>query len=341
MQAVHASASRSRPPSWPSAVADRSLARPGALLDLHEGIAIKPTIEGCRRWPKALRLASNGGKVVKGRCRATNLCRYCQALYVIETVEALTLDALSGSAPTVWVVLTARNHLTRREFNLHLRQVRQSLQRKGWTFEWFIEIEFQRRGALHANLLVKGVYGDDCERFRAALVALWCARPGVDALPVAQWAESIADPIAVTRYCAKMLAHGLKHEQAPPLGWKGHRTSHTRGYFGRPMWKVRAEAAASLRLKRAIWRAEQSGLAPGEAQVVAELDVLRASQARWECVVLTVDEAGELLRLRPLRGGGVTIAMRSDLPAAQRRARLDAVASAGHALAELAAAGVV
>lgn len=273
--------------------------------------------------------------MVKGRCRSTNLCRYCQALYAIETVEALTLDALGGSAPTVWVVLTARNHLTRPEFNRHLRRVRESLQRKGWTFEWFVEIEFQRRGALHANLLVKGVYGDECERFREALVTAWCSRPGVDALPVAQWAEAVADPIAVTRYTAKMLAHGLKYEQSPPIGWKGHRTSHTRGYFGRPMWQVRAEAAASLALKRALWRAEQQGLAPAEAQVVAELDVLRAAQVRWECVVLSVDEAGELLRVRPLRGGGVAIAMRSDGPAARRRARLDAVASAGHALAEL------
>jgi hypothetical protein len=294
----------------------------GAPLDLHEGIATKPRNQGCARWPKSLRLASNAGGLLKGRCRATNLCRYCQALYVIETVEALTLDALQGSAPSIWVVLTAREHLTRPDLNAHLKEIRRSLQRHGWVFEWFAQVEFQRRGALHVNLLVKGVHGDDCERFREALVSAWCHR--VDALPVAQWAEAVADPIAVTRYTSKMLAHGLKYEQSPPLGWKGHRTSHTRGYFGRPMWKVRAEAAASLRLKRAIWRAEQDGFTAVESQVVAELEVLRAEQLRWECVVLSVDnETGEVLRARPLRGGGVSVAMRIDKLAGSQVVEVD------------------
>jgi hypothetical protein len=54
----------------------------------------------CGRWPEHLRLANHStGELVRGRCRATNLCSYCQRLYVVETV-VLTLDALEY-APTL------------------------------------------------------------------------------------------------------------------------------------------------------------------------------------------------------------------------------------------------
>jgi len=63
------------------------------------------------------------GELRPGRCRATNLCRYCQKLYVVETVEMLTLDA-TEHAPGLWVVLTAREHLTRKECRRHLEALR-------------------------------------------------------------------------------------------------------------------------------------------------------------------------------------------------------------------------
>ena len=76
---------------------------------------------------------------MRGRCRATNLCSYCQRLYVVETVEMLTLDALEY-APTLWLVLTAREHLTRADTYGHLRQLRKAA--CCWPrVEWFV---FQR-----------------------------------------------------------------------------------------------------------------------------------------------------------------------------------------------------
>ena len=200
------------------------------------------------------------GELVRGRCRATNLCRYCQALYVVETVEMLTLDAIEY-APTLWLVLTAREHLTRAGCRDHLRKLRKLVRARWSAAEWFVQVEFQRRGALHLNLLVKGVPVDDLDELHAVVVARWCAR--VDALPVAQWSGAIADGEGVVKYVGKMLAHGLKAEQRPPIGWRGHRTSQTLGYLVRPASVMREEARASLREKRLLWRAL------GRAELVA------------------------------------------------------------------------
>src|SRR3954468_11165454 len=129
-----------------------------AALDLHKGIG-DPAEEscGCARWPEHMRLVNlTTGELVPGRCRATNLCVYCQRLYVVETVEMLTLDAMEY-APTLWVVLTARQHLTRAECTDHLRQIRKAVRKRWPGVEWFVQVEFQRRGALHLNLLFKGV----------------------------------------------------------------------------------------------------------------------------------------------------------------------------------------
>lgn len=222
-----------------------------AALDLHEGIC-DPAVGGCQRWPEHLRLLNHlTGELLRGRCRATNLCRYCQRLYVVETVEMLTLDALEY-APTLWLVLTAREHLTRAATYAHLRQLRKAARRRWPEVEWFVQVEFQRRGALHLNLLVKGIAPEDLDAFSTLAFSVWCSR--VDALPIAQWAEVVNDGYGVTRYISKMVAHGLKAEQAPPLGWRGHRTSQTRGYLVRPASVMRDEARRSLREKRALWR---------------------------------------------------------------------------------------
>jgi hypothetical protein len=183
-------------------------------------------------------------------CKATNLCRYCQARYVLETVEMLTLDALEY-APTLWTVLTAREHLTRADTYAHLRQLRRAA-RKLWPVEWFVQVEFQRRGALHLNLMLKGVPVEDLEAFHALASRLWCAR--VDALPVGQVTAPIYAPEGLVGYLQKTLSHGLKAEQAPPLGWRGHRTSQTRGYLVRPASVMREEARYALKLKRLLWK---------------------------------------------------------------------------------------
>jgi hypothetical protein len=243
---------------------------PGAL-DLHEGIDTPLRVRtGCDRWPDRLRLRSSAGEFVRGRCRATNLCRYCQMLYVVETVEMLTLDAMEWP-PTLWAVLTAREHLTRAECRRHLDKLLKAVRKRWPEVEWFVQVEFQRRGALHLNLLVKGVPREDREAFAAVLVERWCAR--VDALPAGQWSGDVYDGGGAVRYLSKMLAHGLKREQSPPVGWKGHRTSQTRGYLVRPASVMREEARRALRIKRRIWK--------GEDAATAELEVAAAELTSW------------------------------------------------------------
>src|SRR5215217_6865042 len=108
-----------------------------APLDLHKGIG-DPAAGKCVRWPEHLRLLNHStGELVAGRCRSTNLCRYCQMLYVVETVEMLTLDAIEY-APACWIVLTAREHLTRAQCRDHLRQLRKALRRRWPAIEWFV-----------------------------------------------------------------------------------------------------------------------------------------------------------------------------------------------------------
>jgi len=238
------------------------------LLDLHEGIDTPPKL-GCGRWPENLRLLNEStGELVRGRCRATNLCGYCQTLYVVETVEMLTLDAMEWP-PTLWVVLTAREHLTRAECRRHLRKLLEAARRSWPAVQWFVQVEFQRRGALHLNLVIKGVPSTDVDALRGVLVERWCAR--VDAEPWGQWAGEIADADGVVRYLSKMLAHGLKAEQAPPIGWRGHRTSQTRGYLVRPASAMRVEARRALRVKRKLWRGLDAETAELEV-ALAELD---------------------------------------------------------------------
>lgn len=228
-------------------------------LDLHEAICAPPAI-GCPRWPEHLRLLNETtGELVPGRCRATNLCPYCQMLYVVETVEMLTLDAVEY-APTLWGVLTAREHLTRADTYAHLRNLRKSLRKRWPAVEWFVQVEFQRRGALHLNLLLKGVPVADLPELYDRATELWCSRVDATAGPFeamekgGQWFGAIEDGVGVVRYLSKMLAHGLKAEQRPPLGWRGHRTSQTRGYLVRPASVMREEARRALRLKRKLWR---------------------------------------------------------------------------------------
>ena len=47
-----------------------------------------------------------------------------------------------------------------------------------------MQVEFQRRGALHLNLLIKGVPVDQADELAELLTERWCAR--VDAEPIGQ-----------------------------------------------------------------------------------------------------------------------------------------------------------
>lgn len=273
-------------------------------LDLHEGIVPPPAHEGCKRWPKGLALRWARGELcgyVQGRCGATNKCPYCQRLYVIETVEMLTLDA-AEYAPTLWIVLTAREHLTRAQCRRHLEHVRRGVRKRWPAVEWFVQVEFQRRGALHLNLLIKGVSVHDQEQLHDVVVSRWCDR--VDAEPVGQWSGVVGDGIGVVRYISKMLAHGLKAEQAPPLGWRGHRTSQTRGYLVRPASVMREEARAALRRKRQMWKVIEARpeLDAETVEFIVNELLERDSQRTWELVVVDLEQLRRrAAALRPLK----------------------------------------
>lgn len=186
-----------------------------------------------------------------GRCKATNKCLYCARQFAIETSEMLWLDALIDP-PQVYLVLTAREHLTRKQTHSHLAHLRRSLRKRWPLVRWAVLVEFQRRGALHLNLLVKGVPREQADELRAAAAALWCTR--VDAKEVAQWAGAIADAEAVVLY---VTLHFMKPEQAPAIGWRGHRYSASRDYLSAPTPEMRERARASLREKRREWKAQR------------------------------------------------------------------------------------
>ncbi len=267
-------------------------------LDKHEGIGHPdPLGAGCKRWPEALRLLNHStGELVPGRCRATNLCPYCARLFAVETSEMLALDAVED-APSLYLVLTAREHLTRAACTTVLRHLRRSLRRRWPDVRWATTVEFQRRGALHLNLLLKGVPAGDLDELHEAAVAIWCAR--VDASPAGQWSDVIADGVGVVRYIS---LHFLKTSQAPVIGWKGHRYSSTRDYLVRPAAIMREEARRSLRLKRLM----HGGL---DAQT-AELELSAADLVTWELRHVSPSDL--------LRRVGVSACARAEVNPAQR-----------------------
>lgn len=268
-------------------------------LDLHKGIVDPRT--GCKRWPEHQRLLNETtGEVVLGRCKATNLCPYCQRLFVIETLEMLALDA-AEYAPSLWLVLTSREHLTRADCRRHLEAVRRAAKRRWPAVEWFVQVEFQRRGALHLNLLVKGVPVDDRQELHELVAERWCAR--VDARPVGQWSGEVTDGGGVMRYLQKTLAHGLKQEQAPPLGWRGHRTSQTRGYLVRPASVMRLEARSALALKRELWKAIANGHEGQDAELVAQTAIAEKSADAWRLYALNLKRGCPTRPGLPVDGG--------------------------------------
>jgi hypothetical protein len=221
-------------------------------LDLLRGIAHLGVSGGCSRWPRDLLLRWERGqesRYIRGRCKATNKCPYCQRVYVRETVEMLRLDA-TEYAPTIWSVFTAREHLTRAELNDRLRRMRRELRKSFPDHEYFCQVEFQQRGALHANQLIKGVDPERIDEWYEESTRLWCQMVDAYAAPFdrmetgGQWAGVVQDGVGALLYISKMLAHGLKAEQAPPIGWKGHRTSHTGDARGGPRFAASSGQAA-------------------------------------------------------------------------------------------------
>jgi hypothetical protein len=265
-------------------------------LDLVKGIDTPESDRAiCERWPEDARLLRlDTLDLIRGRCKATNLCPFCQRLYVRETIEMWSLDA-AEFAPNLWGVLTAREHLTRSECRRHLDKLLRAARRRWPAIQWAVSVEFQRRGALHLNLVIKAVPTEDLVALRELLIGVWCER--VDALPVGQWFGAIDQAEGVIRYVQKTLAHGLKAEQSPPLGWRGHRTSQTRGYLVRPASVMRAEARRSLALKAKIAHGQQLEEALAEAERDAAASWQRVSLTSMEKARENIEKLAELVRL--------------------------------------------
>lgn len=229
-------------------------------LDLHEGIS-DPR---CSRWPENLRLLSDRGEVVRGRCKATNQCDYCAKLAAVENSELLALDALNGSAPQVWAVLTTRRAtLDMAEFYRAHEQLMKALGRRWPGMEWARLLEFTTgygprssgRRRPHWNCLLKAVSVDAVDEVRDVVAKVWC--PRVDALPSGQWVAPVAEMGGLMRYVA---LHFQKESQAPPKGFRGHRFTKSRGYLWTDTPSARLEARDSLFEKRALRRAQALGL---------------------------------------------------------------------------------
>ena len=259
-------------------------------LDVHEGITDPEGERACKRWPDDLRLRSTLDELVRGRCKATNLCAYCAKLAAVENSELLWLDALNGTAPTMWLTLTTPSTaMDPATFYADRWQLVKALRRAFPGLEWAALVEFTTGYGLnsggrrrpHWNLFLKGVGESDREAVLAIVEKVWCPRQraSIDA----QHLTIVRDLAGLIRYVA---LHFQKESQAPPVGWRGHRFLKSRGYLWTDTPTARADARRSLRLKREVCRAEAEG-AEGEAALeLAHLAVYEAEELGWELVRL-------------------------------------------------------
>lgn len=265
-------------PPAPARSAGSAPAQPA--LDLHEGIGTT----GCPRWPANMRLLSSQGELVEGRCKGPNLCAYCARLAAVENAEVLALDAMHGTPPSTWMVLTsASTVLNPAAFKVTRMQLIRSLRKRypGLEFAWLWELTTgygDRSGGkrrLHGNVMLKGCDFDHGV-LREHIELHWCRRE--KASLQAQHVGSIDNAGGLMRYLA---LHFQKESQAPPIGWKGHRFQTSRGYLWEPTPKARELARHSLRLKREIWRAEDRGETPHDAQLSAHEAMQLSAATTW------------------------------------------------------------
>jgi hypothetical protein len=140
------------------------------------------------------------------------------------------------------------------------RTLRREIQ--GYQAAWMIEFTTGRaersggRRRPHFNALIKGVRSsDDTTIVRQVIEHVWCPRQA--ATMAAQYVAPVQEMGGLMRYLA---LHFLKERQAPPIGWRGHRFTTTRGYLWLPTPEARKVARDSLVNKREVWRALRDGL---------------------------------------------------------------------------------
>lgn len=279
----------------------------GARLDLHKessdpGIQKGPWVQAvgevgkakppgeCTRWPAHMRLLNETtGELIEGRCHSTNLCAYCATLKAVENAEMATIDVLNGgAAPTIFCVLTTRTPtLDMSGFYRSREAVFKALRRRWPAVQIATVLEFttgtgQRAAGArrpHWNLLLKHVPVDDLDQVADVVASVWCSRE--DALPRAQHFQRVHAIEGLSRY---LMLHFQKYSQAPPPGFKGHRFTHTRGYFSEGTAATRQAAKESLATKRALWRAHQRGLEGHEAEQAVQRELDAAAGAEWRLI---------------------------------------------------------
>jgi hypothetical protein len=152
----------------------------------------------------------------------------------------------------------------------------------------------------HTHVLLRGVPADDVAGVEAVTRKVWSGEQGMGSrLEV----RELRTPAGATAY---LTLHHHKREQRPPEGLRVTRFRPSRGYFGRPVGELRAEARSVLgekRVRRAAW-----ALLDGEAldrmpeamledELASALREARAARAAVELVRVLPD--GYLVRMRP------------------------------------------
>ncbi|MBJ7473334.1 MAG: hypothetical protein JHD16_18650, partial [Solirubrobacteraceae bacterium] len=231
-------------------------------------------------------LNETSGELIEGRCNSTNLCDYCSRLAAVLNAEMTIRDTLNGgAAPTIFCVLTTRTAtLDMSGFYDSRRQVFKALRRRWPEVQIATVLEFttgtgeRAQGARrpHWNLLLKNVPADDVDQVADVITKVWCARE--DALPRAQHFQRVHAIEGLSRY---LMLHFQKYSQAPPPGFRGHRFTHTRGYFHEGTKATRAAAKEDLARKRALWRALGRGLSGQAAEDAVTREREHAAQAQW------------------------------------------------------------
>jgi hypothetical protein len=291
-------------PPWLSvgvtaALSEASVCPRSGPLALNKGIDTPsrfqdPRTSGCKRTPDYLWVVDQlSGECFRPGCHATNLCADCRRADSLLRYEMLVLDALEGDAPTLGLLLTARTWPSREELRRTYDKLGRALRRRWPEFRWYIDKEKQNRGAIHAHALLKGIPTDE-ESMRLAyeiITRIWCDRHDAIAYPYEtrekgpQGLVRLADAGGFIRYLQKELAHSTKNNQALPLGFRGHRVTHSRprkdgtpGYFSLGTEATRERARASIRERRLAYRLTQLGITGDQAQDVITAELERPRQ---------------------------------------------------------------
>ena len=252
-------------------------------LDYLEGIVppvvFRDALRDCRAGPfEWWLLNETTGELVRPRCKAPNKCSHCRELGARETVEMIALAA-ADCPPDLYVVLTTSEFVTRADLRHDLDHIRRAVRRRWPAWEYFCAIEWQRRGALHVNLLTRGVPPRCRDEFMRTVLAVWQRRHR--AVRAAQSCQPIRSARHAAAYVHKLGKYLSKDDQAAPPGWRGHRSSQTRGYLGRPASEVREEARLSLRWKALCGRLLARGVNRLEAAFQAAEELERSLLDVW------------------------------------------------------------